>query len=96
MKNKVTEEDILFVFVEEMETRGEKSKLVRLDIDEKMLEKINKQKGSCLNMQKLHSFADRCLANEWLEHTIMGCGKYGCLSITTKGVGVVKSRQRQE
>ena len=44
MNRNTSEEDILSVFVEEMESRGENRKLVRLDIDESMLERINNQK----------------------------------------------------
>lgn len=81
-------------FVEEMESRGESRKLIRLDIDESMVERINARKGSKINLDQLHKYADICLANEWLEHTVMG-EKYRSLSITTKGLGVVRSRQRK-
>ncbi|MFP4573350.1 MAG: hypothetical protein ACLFNW_10295 [Desulfobacterales bacterium] len=95
MNRNTSEEDILSVFVEEMERRGENRKLVRLDIDESMLERINHSKGSNIDLEQLQKYADRCLANEWLEHTVMGGGKYGHLSITTTGLGVVRSRQRK-
>lgn len=84
------------VFVEEMESRGKNRKLVRLDIDDSMLERINKRKGSQLCLEHLYKYADRCLANEWLEYTVMGVGKYCQLSITTTGLGVVRSQQRKE
>ncbi|MDZ7761727.1 MAG: hypothetical protein U5L00_15900 [Desulfovermiculus sp.] len=95
MNRNTSEEDILSVFVEEMERRGENRKLVRLDIDESMLQRINHSKGSNIDLEQLQKYADRCLANEWLEHTVMGGGKYGHLSITTTGLGVVRSRQRK-
>jgi hypothetical protein len=94
MNRNTSEEDILVVFVEEMESRGKSRKIIRLDIDESMVERINTQKGSKIDLEKLHKYADICLANEWLEHTVMG-GKYGSLSITTTGLGVVRSRQRK-
>jgi len=94
MNRNTSEEDILMLFVEEMENRGESRKLIRLDIDESMLERINAQKGSKIDLAQLHKYADICLANEWLEHTVMG-GKYGSLSITTTGLGVVRSWQRK-
>lgn len=96
MTKPAIEEEILALFVGEMESLGEKRKLVRLDIDESMLEKINEAQGASLDLNQLYRYADRCFANEWLEHTIMGAGKYGCLSITAKGLGVVRSRQRKE
>jgi hypothetical protein len=96
MNRNTSEEDILVVFVEEMESRGESGKFVRLDIDESMVKRINDRKGSKIDLEQLHKYADRCLANEWLEHTVMGVGKYGHLSITTTGLGVVRSRQRKQ
>ena len=96
MNKEISEEDILKVFIEEMETRGESRKLVRLDIDDSMVEKINNAKGTNIGLKQLCKLADRCLANEWLEHTVMGVGKYGHLTLTTTGLGVVRSRQRKE
>jgi hypothetical protein len=96
MNRKVSEEDILTVFVEEMEARGESRKLVRLDVDALMLERINRAKGCNIDLEKLNRFADRCLANEWIEHAAIGVGKYGYLSLTTTGLGIVRSRQRKE
>lgn len=96
MNKKVSEEDILMVFVGVMEARGENRKLVRLDVDIGMLERINRAKGSNIDLEQLHRIADRCLANEWLEHTTISAGKYGDLSLTTTGLGIVRSRQRKE
>ena len=96
MDRNASAEHILAIFIDEMDSKGVKRKLVRLDIDESMLETINKRKGKTLDLEKLHSYADRCLANEWLEHTVMGVGKYGQLSITTRGLGVIRSRQRKD
>jgi hypothetical protein len=61
-----------------------------------MVERINHRKGSNIDLEQLKKYADRCLANEWIEHIVMGVGKYGQLSITTTGLGVVRSRQRKE
>jgi len=96
MKKEVSEEDILRVFAEEMEARGKNRKLVILDVNDLMVEKINSVNGININLEQLCKLADRCLSNEWLEHTVMGVGKYGRLSLTTTGLGVVRSRQRKE
>ena len=96
MNRNASEEDIVEVFVEEMESWGENRKHVRLDIDESMVKRINDRKGRKIDLEQLRKYADRCLANEWLEHTVMGVGKYGQLSITTTGLGVVRSRQRKK
>ncbi|HUX62220.1 hypothetical protein [Sulfuricella sp.] len=72
MNNQASEEDILRVFIEEMEARGEGRQFVRLDVDQSMVEKINSAKGSAIDLEQLCRLADRCLANEWLEHTVVG------------------------
>jgi len=95
MNRNTSEKGILVVFVEEMKSRGENRRFVRLNIDESMVERINARKGSKIDLEQLLKYADRCLANEWLEHTVMA-GKYVSLSITTLGLGVVRSRQRKE
>lgn len=51
MNRNTSEEDILVVFVEEMESRGENRMLVRLDIDESMMERINDRKGSKVDLE---------------------------------------------
>lgn len=96
MNHNSSEEDILVLFVEELEKRGENKNRVRLDIDESMLESINNRKGNKIDLEQLHKYADRCLVNEWLEQKGVGVGKYRCLSITTAGLGIVRSRQRKE
>ncbi len=58
MNKKVSEEDILMVFVGVMEARGENRKLVRLDVDIGMLERINRAKGSNIDLEQLHRIAD--------------------------------------
>lgn len=89
------EEEILKVFIEEMESNGVNRKLVRFDINEEMLEKINADKKLPISLEDLRKAADRCLANEWLEHRVMA-GQYGQLGISTTGVGVIRSRQKKE
>jgi hypothetical protein len=96
MNKEVSEEDILRIFVEEMHKLGVSRKFLRLDVDDAMVEKINSIKKANINLEQLFKLADRCLANEWLEYTVMGAGKYGHLSLTTSGFGVVAFRQRQD
>ncbi|WP_295582580.1 hypothetical protein [uncultured Lamprocystis sp.] len=93
--NQNLSEEILGVFVEKMENRGESRNLVHIDIDESMLKRINNRNGTKIDLEQLYKYADRCLANEWLEQTAVGVGKYRLLAITQTGVGVVRSRQKK-
>lgn len=90
-----TEYDLLEVFVDEMENRGENRKLIRFSIDDDMVVRISKKHGGNFTLDQLHRHADKCLANEWLEHKVMA-GKYEALGLTTRGFGVVRSKQRQK
>jgi len=94
-KDHPTEFDLLEVYVEEMERLGKSRKFVRFNIDDSMAGKIGSKFGSEVTLEQAKAFADRCLANEWLEYTGIGAGKYGNLILTTSGFGVVRSRQRQ-
>jgi hypothetical protein len=95
-KKQPSEFDILQLFAEEMDRTGQNRKLVRLNITEESVEKINHKNNSQIDIDRLQRLADKCLANEWLEHTVMGCGQYAKLSLTTTGFGVIRSRQRKE
>lgn len=92
-KGHITEFDILEVYVEEMERRGESRKFVRLSVDDSFAVRMGSKLGSEVTLEQVQSLTDRCLANEWLEHTGIGAGKYGNLALTTSGFGVVRSRQ---
>jgi hypothetical protein len=96
MRKEVSEEDLLNIFVEEMENRGQNHKMVRLDINDSLLGRINSAKGTAISLEQLYKMADRCLANKWIEHTIIGGGKYSQLSITATGAGIVRTRRREE
>lgn len=92
----LTEFDLLEIYVEEMEHRGESRNLVRLDIDDSFVARIGSKIEGEATLEEVHRLADKCLANEWLEHTAIGAGKYGRLVLTATGFGVVRSRQRRE
>lgn len=90
-----SEFDILEVFTQEMDAKGVNRKFIQFDIDEKMAEKISMNYKSPMSIDEVKKLADKCLANEWLEHTTIGTGQYGHLNLTTTGVGVIRSRQRK-
>lgn len=90
-----TEFDILELYVSEMESQGANRNLVRISVDDAMVSALRDKFGLEVTLEKLQRLADKCLANEWLEHRVMA-GKYGQLGLTTTGLGVVRSRQRKE
>src|SRR4051812_49242553 len=91
-ETEVTEFDLLNMYVLEMERQGVNRGLVRLDIDTTLAANMAKELGVTVSLERLQRLADKCLANEWLEHKVLA-GQYGQLSLTTSGQGVVRSRQ---
>ena len=87
---------ILNNVIDHMESTGSTYKLVRLSIDQGLLDEINKTNKTNYTLEELQKATDRCLAHEWLVHTIMGGGKHGNLGITPKGVGAARSKRRGE
>lgn len=93
---KITEFDLLAMFYEKMVEQGYSRNLVRLSLDSTMQKEISKKFRKDFPISEIEKAIDICLANEWLEHSSIGAGKYGMLQITTAGLGVVKSKMRQE
>lgn len=94
--NSPTEIDVLAIFVDEMDLQGMSRKLIRLSVDDAFIGRLNAKLRVTSSLEQIKKLADRCLANEWLEHTSMGTGQYGFLAITTTGLGVVRSKQKSE
>lgn len=92
---KVAEIDVLTLYVDEMERRGVKYDLVEISVDEAMAIALEKKLGVSTDLECLRKLADRCLANQWLEHRVMG-GKYHHIGISSTGFGVVRSHQRKQ
>jgi hypothetical protein len=90
-----TEFDLLEIYVDEMERCGQSRNLISLSVDDDMALKIRSKLGVEIALEQLQGLADKCLAHEWLEHTVHG-GKYSALALTTTGLGVVHSRQRKK
>ncbi len=79
-----------------MEATGSTYKLVGLSIDLDFVEQINSENKTIYTLTELEKATDKCLAYEWLEHTVCGAGKYGSLRITPKGVGAARSKRKSE
>ena len=88
--------DLLNLVVSEMDAKGVTRIMVSLDIDDAtpdlLLEKFNVK----ATIEVIQHLADKCLANEWLEHRFLGSGQYSELTLTTSGHGVVRSLQAKE
>lgn len=95
-EKKFDEYDFLDLFYQEMLTTGQSSNLVRFTVNARMVETVYDNSKKLVTENELKKFADVCLANDWLKHTTMGVGKYGNLQLTTVGLGVVKSKQKQK
>ena len=86
---------ILNNVVDFMEKEGANRKVVTFGIDEKLVNEIYEATGSQYSLSELEEATDKCFAHEWIEHASLS-GKYLSLRITEKGVGIVRSRRRQE
>lgn len=86
--------DFLRVFYDAMETEGVNHKIYRTNIGNDFVTTLNSNIKASLSLEECQKLADICVANDWLEHTVMG-GKYIQLRLTTTGVGIVKSKLKQ-
>ena len=94
-KREPTEFDLLSIFVREMESHGVSHKLIRIDIDDALVAQMGAFLFIKVSLEEMQRLADKCFANEWLEHAYMGA-QYGGLQLTTSGFGVVRSKQRKQ
>lgn len=93
-QKQLSEFDLLAECLAQMEQQGINHNLLSINFDDKTLGELNHQLGTSTSLEELHKLVDRCLANSWLEHTVMGA-KYNELRLTTTGFGAAKSRQRR-
>ncbi|MDI1276475.1 hypothetical protein [Methylobacter sp.] len=95
LKNEVSEENFLKIFVEEMELHGVSNDSITIDIDDALVDEINKAQNTNIKLEDLYKLADKCFANEWIKNIYLG-SKYGGIAITRTGLGIVRSRQLRE
>ena len=88
------EYEFLNLFHQEMLEKGRARHLVRLSLNARVVEQIYDNSGVSVTEKDLQKIADVCLANGWLEHADM-TDQYENLQLTTIGLGVVKSKQKQ-
>ena len=88
----ISEQEILSIFVERMETHGVTQDKFCLSINE-IAERIQLKKNKSVDLDELQKLLNKCKANKCLEQNFMGSGEYDNLRLTTKGLGVFKSYQ---
>lgn len=89
-----TEFYLLLMYVEKMEAEGKKRSLIRIGIDQALVEQFS-ERGLATTLEHLQKLADICLARDWLEHKVVG-SKYAEVGLTATGHGIVRSRQQRE
>ena len=87
--------DLLDMFVNEMERRGENKDLVYMDINEQLAKRLADTLRRTITIGDLQRLTDQCLANQWLTQPFK-TEKYLDLAITTDGLGIVRSRRRKK
>ncbi len=78
-----------------MEANGATAEVVTFAVDQQLADEINSKYGTSYSVGDLEKAVDKCVANEWVTHQSSD-NKYKYLCITTKGVGVARSRARAE
>lgn len=86
---------ILGNVVDCMESNGATKETVSLDINETLVNEIYSFTGNQYSLGELQKAADMCLAHEWIKRTTIS-EKYHHLAITEKGLGVIRSKRKQE
>lgn len=86
---------VLANIIDLMEATGATAKVVTFAVDQQLADEINSKHGTCYSVDDLQTAVDKCLANEWITHRSLG-EKYKSLSITSRGIGVARSRARAE
>lgn len=64
--------DFLRIFYDGMENEGVNPKIYRKDIDQNYVTLFNSKIQGRWSLADCKKLADICLANEWIEHTVMG------------------------
>ena len=86
---------ILNHVIDFMESKGSTYKGVKLSIDQKLVDEINTNNQSDYTLEELKKATDKCLAHEWIKNTTLN-NKYDFLSITPKGIGAARSKQKTD
>jgi hypothetical protein len=86
---------ILANVIDYMESNGVTAQGAIFKVDQELADKINLKHGTNYTVLDLEKAVDKCIAHEWLTHRELS-GKYKSLVITTKGIGVARSKAKAE
>ena len=81
--------------VVEMERQGQTRKGYVFDIDDRLVEALYEKENVTTTLSELEKACNYCVTHEYIEHRGIS-NKYGFLSLTEKGVGVVRSIKASE
>jgi len=90
------EQSILNYFVDEMESHGLKSTLIRISFDDEALRAIENKYKITLNADNKSIILKKLISHEYIKYTYMNAEEFGGMQITSKGVGVVNSLRAKE
>ena len=86
---------LLSHYIADMERQGQTRKGHVFDIDDRLVESLYEQDNVITTLSELEKACNYCVTHEYIEHRGIS-NKYGFLSLTDKGVGVVRSIQASE
>jgi len=84
------EKVILSYFVDEMEREGHTYKTIQVSFTPETITTINKKYDIEISNEDREKLLNKLIANEYINYTGL-CGQFNRMSITPKGVGIVKS-----
>jgi hypothetical protein len=93
--DKFDEFDFLDIFFQKMLREGKTYNLIHLSVNASMVEHVYDETKISVTENDLQRVANFCIANNWVKQTTV-TSQYGGLQLTTTGVGIVKSKQKQK
>lgn|GEM_PF-5336444 len=95
ISKRALEYKLLAHHVNGMEAQGQTRKSYVFDIDDRLVESLYEQDNVTTTLPELEKACNYCVTHEYIEHRGIS-NKYGFLSLTEKGLGVVRSIQTSE
>lgn len=89
------EKTILYYFVDEMEREGYTYKTIQISFTPETINTINEKYNIKISNEDREKLLNKLIANEYINYTGL-CGQFNRMTITPKGVGIVKSLRSKE
>ena len=74
-----------------MESTGSSAKASTVAITQNLVEKINSNHHSNYTLEDFEKAVAKCLANEWMEHAMLGSKR-----VTAKGIEAVRAKNKED